>query len=214
MFTGLVEGVGAVRSALRRGNGAELRVAAPVPTWSTDLGASVAVSGACLSVVRCLEPISGVEVPARTPGADMLFDLSAETLARTWFDQLQAGRGVNLERALCFSDRLDGHLVSGHVDGRGRLVRARDADDGGRVLTFEVEAALERFLVDKGSITLDGVSLTVVDPRGPVFDVALIPITLAKTTLGILAPGAPVNVEADQVGKWIDRLLAARGTVP
>jgi riboflavin synthase len=105
------------------------------------------------------------------------------------------------------SDRLDGHLVTGHVDGRGRYVAIEDSGDGGRRLTIEVDPGLERYLVDKGSIVVDGVSLTVVEPRGRLFDVALIPITLEKTTLGSAERGRTVNLEADLIGKWIERLI-------
>ncbi len=113
---------------------------------------------------------------------------------------------VNLERALCLGDRLDGHMVSGHVDGAGRVTAIQDVGDGGRVITFEVDPGLERYLVDKGSISLDGVSLTVVRPKGRQFDVALIPLTLELTNLGAAEVGTPVNVEADMIGKWIERL--------
>jgi riboflavin synthase len=155
------------------------------------------VSGACLTV-------------AEAPGEDLAFDLSAETLARTWLGALEAGGEVNLERAMRLSDRLDGHLVSGHVDGRGRISDVRDAGDGGRTVAIEVEPGFERYLVDKGSVAVDGVSLTVVSPRGRTFDVALIPVTLEKTTLGRAEPGRAVNLEADAIGKWVERLLRAR----
>jgi riboflavin synthase len=114
---------------------------------------------------------------------------------------------VNLERAMLLSDRLDGHLVSGHVDGRGSLAAIEDSGDGGRRITIEVEPGLERYLVEKGSIAVDGISLTVVDPRARRFDVAVIPITLEKTTLGRAESGAVVNLEADLIGKWIERLV-------
>ena len=138
----------------------------------------------------------------------MAFDLSAETLSRTHLGELSAGTPVNLERALAFGDRLSGHLVSGHVDGGATLVGVRDSGDGGQVQTFEVDEGLERFLVDKGSVTLDGISLTVVEPRERRFDVALIPVTLAATNLGEAQVGQRFNVEADLVGKWIEQLVA------
>jgi riboflavin synthase len=117
---------------------------------------------------------------------------------------------VNLERALLLSDRLGGHLVLGHVDGGGVVTAVRDAGDGGRVVGFEVDPGLERYLIGKGSVTIDGVSLTVVEPRGRRFDVALIPTTLAATTLGEARVGQRVNVEADVVGKWVERLFPGR----
>lgn len=192
MFTGLIEACVPVLAAERRGEGLRLRVRAP-EGWQVARGSSIAVSGACLTAV------------GETPG-ELAFDVSSESLARTWFGALSAGRRVNLERALRLGDRLDGHLVAGHVDGRARIVAIDDPGDGGRTFRFEVEPGLERYLVDKGSVTLDGISLTVVAPQGRRFAVAVIPETLAKTTLGSAREGEPVNVEADLVGKWIERL--------
>ncbi|MGK0216923.1 MAG: riboflavin synthase [Planctomycetota bacterium] len=137
----------------------------------------------------------------------MAFDLSRETLACTWMEDLASGDKVNLERALLFSARLDGHLVSGHVDGVGQVVAVRDSGDGGAEVDFEVPEELTRYLVDKGSVTLDGVSLTVVRPAGRRFTVAVIPLTLELTRLGQARPGDRVNVEVDLVGKWVERLL-------
>ena len=199
MFTGLVEAKTAVRSALAVGTGFRITLARP-EGFETRPGDSVSVSGACLTVV-------GPRAGSRPRTDDLEFDLSLETLERTWFRALRAGDEVNLERAMRLSDRLDGHLVSGHVDGQGRLVSIEDAGDGGRRLTIEVGAGFERYLVDKGSIAVDGVSLTVVAPRGRLFDVAMIPLTLEKTTLGRAQPGRAFNLEADLVGKWIERLL-------
>jgi riboflavin synthase len=196
MFTGLVETRSSVRRSLPRGTGLGVWIAVP-EGWDPAIGASVSVSGACLSVA------------ALGPG-EMLFEASRETLAKTWLGSLAAGDEVNLERAMRLSDRLDGHLVTGHVDGPGRVVDVSDSGDGGRRITFEVSEGSERWLVEKGSIAVDGVSLTVVGPRGRRFEAAVIPITLAKTTLGLAVPGRPVNLEFDLLGKWIDRLLAAR----
>jgi len=137
----------------------------------------------------------------------MVFDLSAETLERTHFGSLAVGVRLNLERAMLLTDRLSGHLVSGHVDGGGTLVEVRDSGDGGSVYTFEVDPGLERYLIEKGSVTLDGISLTVCEPRERRFDVALIPLTLELTNLGSARVGQRVNVEADMVGKWIERLV-------
>lgn len=197
MFTGLVETRSPVRRSLPKGTGLAVWIAVP-EGWAPAIGESVSVSGACLSV-------AGLE------GGEMLFEASQETLARTWLGSLASGDEVNLERAMRLSDRLDGHLVTGHVDGLGQVVVVSDSGDGGRRITFEVNTGFERWLVEKGSIAVDGVSLTVVEPRGRLFDAAVIPITLARTTLGRTAPGRPVNLEADAIGKWIERLLAARG---
>jgi riboflavin synthase len=208
MFTGIIESCVPVRAFEPLGQGAELVL--PLPSdgsqvWSVESGQSIAVSGVCLTVAdRRPVPPGASEAPD-----DLVFHLSKETLECTWFGALEAGRKVNLERALCLGDRLDGHLVSGHVDGSGRVTSIQDVGDGGRVLTFEVDNELERYLVDKGSITLDGVSLTIVEPKGSEFDVALIPLTLELTNLGAAEVGTPVNVEADMIGKWIERLARA-----
>jgi riboflavin synthase len=207
MFTGIVEACTALRWAEPRGSGMRLCLPAPDAGWQVAVGESVAVSGACLTVAELLDPGSGAPLGGASPGADMLFELSAETLDRTWFRDLKAGTRLNLERALRLSDRLGGHLVSGHVDGLGRVVSAEERGDGGRELRFELAPGLERYLIEKGSITLDGVSLTVVAPRGRSFAVALIPLTLERTSLGTARIGQAVNVEADLVGKWIERLL-------
>ncbi len=196
MFTGLIEACVPILRVERRGEG--LRIGVVSPPFEVEIGQSIAVSGCCLTVA---------EDPRTSASGEVAFDLSAETLARTWFSRVAPGDLVNLERAVKVGDRLDGHMVSGHVDARGRIALIADVGDGGKVLTFEVAPELERFLVDKGSITLDGISLTVVEPRGPHFQVSLIPHTLAHTNLGTAVEGQVVNVEADLIGKWIERLL-------
>jgi riboflavin synthase len=196
-----------VRRAERRDAGLRLTIAAPAPDWRVAIGDSIAVSGACLSVVAASDPRTGELYERGIAGADMVFDLTAETLERTWLGRASSGARVNIERPLALGDRLDGHLVSGHVDGVGSIEEIEDSRDGGRRMTIRVARGLERYLVDKGSITVDGVSLTVVAPRGDLFDVALIPITLEKTSLGSAKIGAAVNLEADLVGKWIERFV-------
>lgn len=210
MFTGLIEACVPLRRAEPRGTGLQLAVGGPPEAWDLRLGASIAVSGACLTLVGCADPATGAPVPPTRPGADLLFDLSSETLARTWFRRARPGRLLNLERAMLLSDRLDGHLVAGHVDGLGRILEVADTGDGGRRIRFEVEPRLAPYLVDKGSVTLDGISLTVVDPVGPRFDVAVIPKTLEWTSLGSAQAGDEVHVEGDLVGKWVLRGLEAR----
>jgi riboflavin synthase len=159
-----------------------------------DIGASIAVNGTCLTVVD--------------RGEDHLaFDLSEETLARTSFGRLAAGDPVNLERALTLSTRLGGHLVQGHVDGVGEVLAVRPGSDGGAVVRVSAPASVRRYLVEKGSVCVDGVSLTVAGLDDEAFSVALIPHTLAVTTLGSLEVGDPVNLEVDVIAKYVEALL-------
>ena len=195
MFTGLVEAAVPVAAVERRGEGARLLRPRPADDFDAAVGDSICVSGCCLTVAAI-----------EAQGA-LAFDLSAETLARTWFDGLEPGMPVNLERSVRLMDRLGGHLVSGHVDGGGAVAAIEDSDDGGQLIGFEVDAGLERYLIEKGSIALDGVSLTVVEPRGRRFDVAVIPATLELTSLGSTQIGRRVNVEVDMIGKWVEKLV-------
>jgi riboflavin synthase len=198
MFTGIIEGCVPVTRVEPLGTGLSVVLSRPdLADWELSLGQSVAVSGVCLTVAR---------FDAESEDGPAVFELSAETLARTWFGDLAPGRRVNVERAMRIGDRLDGHLVAGHVDGGGTIVAIEDAGDGGRVFTFEVDAGLERYLIEKGSVTLDGISLTVVEPRDGRFQVAVIPKTLEWTSLGTAEVGQRVNVEADMIGKWVERL--------
>jgi len=200
MFSGLVEGCAEVRAFARARGGARLELAPPrleraAPRWKPVRGESIAVQGCCLTVAR-------LGARGRTG-----YDLSAETLAQTHLGGLAAGARVNLERSVRLADRLGGHLVSGHVDAVGRVLRVADSRDGGRLVTFEVPRGFERWLIPKGSVTIDGVSLTVVAPRARRFQVALVPETLRKTTLGATRAGARVNLEADLIGKWLAHLV-------
>ncbi|MGD2017364.1 MAG: riboflavin synthase [Planctomycetota bacterium] len=225
MFTGLVEAAVPIRSYEAVGTGARLVLPSPAPgdlaleaapgswgpsssePWSAAIGDSIAVGGACLTVAELLPGPDGAAGADGAAGPDMAFDLTAETLERTWFaDHAAAGRVVNVERALRVGDRLGGHMVSGHVDTLGKAAGRADVGDGGAVFTFEVPAGFERYLVDKGSITIDGISLTVVSPVGPRFDVAVIPHTLDRTHLAHLQEGDPIHLEADLVAKWVERL--------
>jgi len=191
MFTGIVEAlgrVGAVETGPRGGR--RLGVAVPEdPGWRLALGESVAVSGVCLTVVDA--------VPGR-----LAFDLAEETLRVTNLGGLGVGDPVNLERPLRFDGRLGGHLVLGHVDGLGRVTAVRPEGDGARV-DVEVPAHLRPLLIHKGSVTIDGVSLTVAALEEAGFAVALIPHTLAVTTLGQRHPGDRVNLEMDVIGKYV-----------
>lgn len=198
MFTGIVETVGTLAAIEPAGDAMRLRIEAGAMDLSdVALGDSIAVSGPCLTVV------------ATTAGAFEV-DVSTETLARTTLGRRRPGDGVNLEKALRLVDRLGGHLVSGHVDGVG-TVRRRDQQ--GEYIRFvtEVPDGLARYLAFKGSVCMDGVSLTV-NAAGPdTFEVLTIPHTLERTTLGLLAEGDPVNVEVDLVARYIERLLGAAG---
>ncbi len=199
MFSGLVEGCAEVLALERRGSGARLELAAPrlargAARWRPVRGESIALGGCCLTV--CALGRAGRSA----------YDLSRETLARTWLGALEPGARVNVERAVRLADRLGGHLVSGHVDALGRVLRLEDSADGGCLVSFEVPRGFERWLLEKGSLTIDGVSLTIVAPRARRFQVALVPETLRKTTLGQLRAGARVHLEADLVGKWLAQL--------
>lgn len=205
MFSGIVEDVGAVVSVIPRGNGRLVAIRTAIPAdpaagvgsarrEAVGPGDSIAVMGACLTV-EAVEPPHAFSVVA-----------GRETVECTTLGDLRAGSRVHLERALRLGDRLDGHLVSGHVDGVGRVVSAeRDAESV--VLGIEVPPRLGRYLARKGSVAIDGVSLTVNEAEGAVFRIAVIPFTAAHTLLGALVPGACVNIEVDLIARYVERLL-------
>jgi riboflavin synthase len=193
MFTGIVETIGKVVRVARRADLADLVIEAGVAAEGAKLGDSIAVNGACLTV-------TGVE------GGAITFQAVAETLQRTNLGDLVPGAPVNLERAVRADQRLDGHVVQGHVDATGRVRHlAREGEDVR--LAIDTDAAFADLLVDKGSVTVDGVSLTVVRAEPAGFDVALIPHTLEATTLGRRAPGDRVNLEADVLGKYVKKYV-------
>ena len=201
MFTGLVESIGRIANVEPRGDGVRIAVDFGVREISdVAMGESIAVNGCCLTVVAI-------------SGSTLDFDVSAETLRCT--AGLDRVGDVNLERAIRAGDRLGGHLVAGHVDGVGTVTRlAPVAGDPGGSHTLEVDAPVElaRFIAPKGSIAVNGVSLTVNRVGGSRFDVNLIPHTLAVTTLAALAPGARVNLEVDQLARYAERILQAFNT--
>ncbi len=197
MFTGIVRGIGSVAN-LSDGRPCRLSIdTGGLATAGWRVGDSVAVSGVCLTIVA----LAGQRFDA---------ELSPETLARTTLGALAAGALVNLEPALAASDPMGGHLVSGHVDGTARVVEVEEESGTLRVLV-EAPADLARFIAHKGSVALDGVSLTVGEVQGARFRIDLVPHTRAATTLGSLAAGRALNLEIDPVARYLDRLLDARG---
>jgi riboflavin synthase len=198
MFTGIVEERGVVTER----DGARLAVSARTVLEDSSPGSSVAVSGVCLTVVASASPDEEVE-------GSLAFDLSTETLARTSLGGLRPGDPVNLERPVTLLTRLGGHLVQGHVDGVGRVVELQDVE-GGRDLEIELATDLSRYVVEKGSIAVDGVSLTVTGSKDGRLGVAIVPHTLAVTTLGIARVGDPVNLEVDVMAKYVEGLLRWR----
>ena len=197
MFTGIVEATGRIASADRRGELLVVRVACEARGLGVVVGGSIAVNGCCLTAVEASDKGFSCE-------------LTGETLARTAFgDRLRPGVVVNLERPMRADGRFDGHIVQGHVDGVG-VVKGLKRLGASAELSVEIPEALERYLVEKGSVTVDGVSLTVAVLGLRAFTVALIPYTLEVTSLQDLGPGDPVNLEADVVAKYVERLLAKR----
>lgn len=204
MFTGLVEKTGRITDKIARGSGARVTIEAAVT--NLRIGASIAVNGVCLTVAACTE---------RSFSAD----LSVETLERTTFGRLATGAGVNLERALSAGDALGGHFVSGHIDGIAVIERVSEAGADRRV-ALRPPQRLIRFLAEKGSVALDGVSLTVNAVQRAGFEIMLIPHTLVVTTLKAWAPGSEVNLEVDLLARyavhWLEsaRLAGAAGEGP
>ena len=193
MFTGIVEAVAEVVAVEPSGAGARLVVSAAAIAAETRIGDSIAVNGCCLTV-------------AAATGGRVAFDAVRETLDRSALGALRAGSRVNLERALRADGRLDGHIVQGHVDETGR-VRALSRSANDTRLSIATSARFSDWLIEKGSVAVDGVALTVVGLERAGFDVALIPHTLAVTTLGALEPGQAVNLEADVLGKYVRSYL-------
>lgn len=193
MFTGIIEDLGTVAAVDALASGKRLTLETALDTGELVEGESIAVNGACMTVI---------EIGARR----FSVDVSAESLRRTTLGRLGVGDPVNLERSVRLEDRLGGHLVSGHVDGTGDLVGVR-AEGESSLFTFAISCEMMSLCVEKGSIAIDGISLTCFNLREDEFDVAVIPHTLKMTTLGVRVAGDQVNVENDLLGKYVARLL-------
>jgi riboflavin synthase len=198
MFTGLIEDVGKVQRLERRGSSARLAVATALPPAEFLIGDSVAVNGVCLTVTA----ISGTVLS---------FDVSPETLDRSGLGKLASGGMVNLERAMRLSDRLGGHIVTGHIDCMAALGGRRE-ESGNIILSFKIPSEYLRYLIEKGSVAIDGISLTVNSVTVDGFSVNIIPHTAQITTLRFLKPGDRVNIETDIIGKYVERLLSGSGS--
>lgn len=200
MFTGIVEEVGVVKTLEKTLAGTRLTIIAGSIMGDLPIGASVSVSGVCLTVVSTTE-------------REFVVDVSPETLSVTTLGALIAGSPVNLERAMKLNERIGGHLVSGHVDGIG-TIRSRHQDSNALYLTIEAPADILRYCVPKGSITIDGISMTLNEVTEKTFTLCVIPHTAKITTLGLKQVGDTVNLESDLIGKYVERLLQFRGQLP
>ncbi|MEJ8645181.1 riboflavin synthase [Streptomyces sp. MS1.HAVA.3] len=195
MFTGIVEELGEVTAVEQLQEASRFRLRGPLVTEGAKHGDSIAVNGVCLTVVETAE-------------GEFTADVMQETLNRSSLGALTEGSRVNLERPMALGGRLGGHLVQGHVDGTGEIL-SRTPSEHWEIVKVALPENLSRYVVEKGSITVDGVSLTVVEAAADWFTISLIPTTLALTTLGIKQPGDPVNLEVDVLAKYVERLLAA-----
>jgi riboflavin synthase len=197
MFTGIIEGMGTVAQVRPVDGGSRLTVTADFSLDGTGLGDSIAVNGACLTAVSLQGPRFSV-------------DVSPETLSKTTFNAVKIGERVNLERALRLSDRLDGHLVSGHIDGQGTIT-GKQQQGNAIVVTFAVSEALSDYMIPKGSVAIDGISLTINSCEKQSFSVSIIPHTAKLTTIRLKDAGARVNIETDMLGKYVEKFLSRQG---
>ena len=197
MFTGIIEGLGTIRAIRPVGKGRHLAIESDVHLEGMSTGDSIAVNGACLTAVRIEEKRFEV-------------DVSPETVSKTTFGTIRIGQRVNLERALRLSDRIDGHLVSGHTDGVGVLSQ-RKASANAIFITIGVPEALTRYMIVKGSVAVDGISLTISHLEREHFEISVIPHTAKLTTISDNKIGAPVNIETDMIGKYVERFLPSAG---
>ena len=195
MFTGIIEGLGRIAAVRSEGQGRRTAIEADFSLDDTNIGDSISVSGACLTAVKI-------------EGRRFEVDVSPETLQTTTFGHVKVGDRVNLERALRFSDRIDGHLVSGHIDGTATL-KHRETLGNAIIITFEAATTLTRYMIVKGSVAVDGISLTINRCEGNSFSVSVIPYTADLTTVGLKNRGDRVNIETDMIGKYVERFLAS-----
>lgn len=198
MFTGIVEELGSIKTVAHSTRSVKLTVKANKVLEDMNLGDSIAVSGTCLTVVGFNDN-------------EFTADVMPETLKRTALADIKSGDFVNLERALSLNTRLGGHIVSGHVDGVGEIV-SMDKDDNAVIIKIKVNESLAKYVIEKGSVTIDGISLTVVKCGNTWFSVSIIPHTASATTLAIKKPGHFVNIENDIIGKYVERLLGFQAT--
>ena len=196
MFTGIIEGLGTVAGMRPVGEGKRLTIESDFELTETRIGDSIAVSGVCLTAVTL-------------SGRRFEVDVSPETAMRSTFGTCKIGQRVNLERALRLSDRIDGHLVSGHIDGTA-TIKDRTVRSNAIILRFQVPSELTRYMIEKGSVAVDGVSLTINARDYQGFDVSIIPLTAELTTVGLKKIGESVNIETDMIGKYVERFVVER----
>jgi riboflavin synthase len=194
MFTGIIEGLGIIAGIRSSGQGKRLTIEADFSLDQTKIGDSISVSGACLTAVKI-------------DGKRFEVDVSPETLQTTTFGQAKVGERLNIERAMRFSDRIDGHLVSGHIDGTG-IVKQRESLSNAVIITIEVDESLSRYMIAKGSVAMDGISLTINTCDSDNFSVSIIPYTAKLTTIGFKNKGDRVNIETDMIGKYVERFMS------
>lgn len=198
MFTGIIEGLGTIREIRSSGRGSRFFLDTEFVLDRTRIGDSIAVNGACLTVVSLKD-------------RSFAADVSPETLSKTTFGSSRVGERVNIERALRLSDRLDGHLVSGHIDGTGKIASIKTIGEY-LIVSVDVPEKLSRYMISKGSVAVDGVSLTINTCDRKTFDVSIIPHTGSLTTIGFKKVGDTVNIETDMIGKYVERFLMIPAT--
>lgn len=200
MFTGIIEGLGTITATRPSGRGKHVTLHADFPLDGTKIGDSISINGACLTAVAIF-------------GKRFEVDVSAETIKWTTFETVKIGDRVNLERAMRLSDRIDGHLVLGHVDGVGRILESQSMGES-IFVSIGVSEFLSRYMIPKGSVAIDGISLTINSCRKDRFDVNIIPHTARFSTLGFKKTGDAVNIETDMIGKYVERFIRERQDLP